>query len=757
MIDAWQETYENYVPLKGHALDEKHDQMPGTGKGFTIGGRENKRALGRSSEASSPLANAIQDLTGTLIRKRKNEVGNAFLKLAQENPNESYWNVYTDENPDTDRKISHRMTEDSKKARAKAKREGDPIPEAEYTETVTEQAVPMAMMPDRYFTTKKDGKTYYIKLEDPRLMKAMKNIGPDTSNFVIQTLGTINRFLSSVNTSYNPEFVVGNFARDIQTAVLNLSAEQSAEDGKAKGEKIAAKTVKDVPVAMRTIYRSMRGWKKNNTEWANYFEEFQADGAKTGYFDMKDIDGQAKDVQRLIDISKGGFKGGFYKWTKATGKFIEDVNSSVENAVRLSAYVNARKAGISKMKAASLAKNMTVNFNRKGEVGTTLNALYMFANASIQGSMNFARTMGSLKGKPGDGVWQRLNTAQKISIGLMGGSFALAMANRTGAGEDDDGENWYDKIPQYVKERNLVVMKSLLGGEQDGSYWKIPLPYGYNIFHVFGTSTEAVTNGNTSITQGATDLTLAALGSFSPIGFQDSKDLSTGILKNIAPTIAKPIVDVVANENFMGSSIYNENFPFGTPKPNSSLSRRSTPEIYKLVAEFLNDVSGGSQWRSGSIDINPDAMRYFVDYALGGAGKLALSKVPDNVYRRFNGIELPASRTVFLSRVNGQVLPYEDQSKFYDRRNEIGQIEEEYKALRGSERLKFRRENYKLLRLKPLIKGTERKLKFFRKQRNAIYTTNVSPALKDRRLKVVEQKMKRVIDRFNKEYKKAQN
>jgi hypothetical protein len=755
MIDAWQETYENYVPLKGHALDEKHDQMPGTGKGFTIGGRENKRALGRSSEASSPLANAIQDLTGTLIRKRKNEVGNAFLNLVQENPNESYWNVYTDENPDTDRKVSHRMTEDSKKARAKAKREGSPIPEAEYTETVTEQAIPMAMMPDRYFTTKKDGKTYYIKLEDPRLMKAMKNIGPDTSNFVIQTLGKISRFLSSVNTSYNPEFVVGNFARDIQTAALNLSAEQSAEDGKAKGEKIAAKTVKDVPVAMRAIYRSLRGKDVRNNEWSNWFDEFREEGAKTGYFDMKDIDGQEKEIQSLINIAQGGAKGKATQWAKGSAKLVEDINQSVENAVRLSAYVNARKAGISKAKAASLAKNMTVNFNRKGEVGTTLNALYMFANASIQGSMNFARTMGSLKGQPGDPVWQRLNTAQKISIGLMSGSFALAMANRTGAGEDGDGENWYDKIPQYVKERNLVVMKSLLGGEQDGSYWKIPLPYGYNIFHVLGTSTEAVTNGNTSATQGAVDLSLAALGSFSPIGFQDSKDLSTGILKNIAPTVTKPIVDVVANENFMGGSIYNENFPFGTPKPNSSLSRRSTPEGYKTIAEFLNSASGGSQWRSGAIDINPDAMRYFVDYATGGAGKFITSKLPDNIYRVANDVELPISRTVFLNRVNGQVLPYEDQTKFYDRRNEIGQIEAEYKELKGSDRVKFRRDNYKLLRLKPLIKGTERQLKMMRKMRNAIYNQDLSPAEKDRKLKSIESKMKKVIDRFNMEYKKA--
>ncbi|MEH6578593.1 MAG: LPD38 domain-containing protein [Amphritea sp.] len=739
LIDAWESTYEYYVPLKGFSADERKDGLPRAGKGFTIGGKESKRAMGRSSQAASPLSYTVQDLTETLIRKRKNEVGNAFLNLVEENPNTGYWEVFTDENPETDRRIVKRKNAET----------------GEMEEVVKEQPIPMAMMTDRYFTTKRDGKTYYIKLEDPRLMKAMKNIGPDTSNFLIQGLSTVNRLLSSLNTSYNPEFVVGNFARDIQTAVLNLSAEQSRDDGKINGEAIVKQTVKDVPKAMRAAYRGLRGKQPKNAEWAQWFEEFREAGAKTGYFDMKDIDGQAKDVQQLIDIANGGFKGGFLKWTKASARLVEDANNAVENAVRLSAYVNARKAGISKAKAASLAKNMTVNFNRRGEMGTTLNALYMFANASIQGTVNFTRTMVGLKGEKGDPTWSRLSTAQKIAAGMMGAAYGIAMANRMAAGDDDDGENFYDKIPQYVKERNIVLMKSLFGGEQDGSYWKIPLPYGYNIFHVFGTSTEAVTNGNTEVGQAATDLALAALGSFSPIGFQNSDSVHGMILKNVTPTIGKPIVDVALNENFMGSSIYNKNFPFGTPKPDSSLSRRSTPEGYKAIAEFLNEVSGGSQWRSGAIDINPDVMRYFVDYFSGGAGAFVASKVPKNAYNLYNGVELPAHRTVFLSRINGKVLPYDDQSKFYDRRDEIGQIQEEFKALRGADRMAFYRENKGKMALRGQIKATEKRLKAMRKQRDRIYNMDLSPAARDRQLKEVELKMKAVIDRFNLRYGKA--
>ncbi len=756
MIDAWESKYEFYVPLKGWAADEKQEGTARTGSGFNIAGKESKRAMGRSSEAASPSSYAIQDLTETLIRRRKNEVGNALLKLVEDNPNKDYWQVFTNENPDIDRQIFRSETEASKQARTAAKKAGQPEPARQYQETVRETPIPMAMMSDKYFQTKRDGKAYFIKLEDERLMKAMKNIGPDTSSFLIRKLGAVNRVLSSLNTSYNPEFVVGNFARDVQTAVLNLMAEQSRDDGKALGEKIAKQTVKDIPKAMKAVYRGLRNKDEAaGGEWQKWFTEFREAGAKTGWFDMKDIDGQAADLQSLISMSKGGVKGTAMKWFKATGQMVEDLNGSVENAVRLSAYVNARKAGISQAKAASLAKNMTVNFNRRGEVGTTLNALYMFANASIQGSMNFARTMIGLKGQKGDPIWQRLNTAQKVAAGLVMGSYAIAMANRLGAGEDDDGENWYDKVPDYVKERNLVIMKSLLGGEQDGSYWTIPLPYGYNIFHVLGNSVEATTNGTTSIGEAATDLTLAALGSFSPIGFQESQSLTGTVVRNITPTIGKPLVDIGFNENFMGTSIYNENFPFGTPKPESQLGRRSTPEGYKAIAEFLNDVSGGSQWRSGYIDINPDVMRYVANYFTGAAGKFVFDKAPNNIYHLATLTPIESREALFYSRVSGKVLPYADREAFYSRRDEIGQIEAEWKGLTGSERMRFYRDNRDILALRPLMKSTEKQLKLIRQQRDRIYALDLPRREQEARMEVIEARMKRVIDQFNRRYREA--
>ncbi|EFB2993063.1 hypothetical protein C0017_005056, partial [Escherichia coli] len=525
VVDAWQNAYRYYVPLKGQDVDGVVS-LPRTGKGFTIGGRESRQAMGRASRAQSPSTQAIQDLSESLIRNRKNEVGNAFLKLVQDNPDKDYWQVFTNERPDTMRAIAERV-----------------VPETgETRHEVVERPVPMAMMADRYFTTKKNGKTYYIKLHDPRLMRAMKNMGPETSNAVIRTLGKVNRFLATVNTSYNPEFLVSNFIRDVQTAVMNLKAEQGRSDGKLKGldNLSALAVVKDSRSAMSAVYASLRGktLTGNGAQWQKVWKEFVEDGGKTGWFNMGDLEGQQKEMDRLVSLAKGGWKGQSIGAWHSFLNLVEDANGAVENALRLSAYKHARDAGLSRQQAASLAKNMTVNFNRRGEQGALMNSLYMFANASIQGTANLVRTLGHLNGDgplPERLRWKNLNVPQKIALAAVGAGYLLGSLNRSVAGEDDDGVNWYDKVPSHVKERNLVIMKSMFGGKA-GEYWSIPLPYGYNVFFLLGHTAEGVAAGDLTASRAAGNVVGGVLGAFSPIGSETSETLSGALLKNAAPT-----------------------------------------------------------------------------------------------------------------------------------------------------------------------------------------------------------------------------
>lgn len=738
VVDAWQNAYKHYVPLKGQDAD---GTVPRTGRGYVISGKESKMAMGRNSRAQSPSTQAIQDLTESLIRNRKNEVGNAFLKLVQDNPDKDYWQVFTDDKPDTTRRVVEKNDPET----------GETIRQVE------EMPVPMAMMSDRYFTTKKDGKTYYIKLHDERLMRAMKNMGPETGNVVIQTLARVNRFMSAMNTSLNPEFLVSNFVRDMQTAVMNLKAEQGRDDGKLNGRDIAMKTVRDSGIAMKAIYASLRGKSLTGkgADWQKTWKEFVEDGAKTGWFRMDDLNGQMKEMDHLVSLAKGGWKGqGIQSWHSFT-KLVENANNAVENALRLSAYKHARDAGISRAQAASLAKNMTVNFNRRGEQGVLLNSLYMFANASIQGTANMMRSLAHLNG---DGPllqrlrWSNLNMAQKMALTAVGAGYLLGSLNRAGAGQDEDGVNWYDKVPDYVKEHNLVIMKSLFGGKA-GEYWSIPLPYGYNMFYLLGSTAEGVTRGNLTASKAAGNIVGGMLGAFNPLGSEDSKTLTGALFKNAAPTILRPVADLWANESFMGTPIYQENFPTGTPKPESTLGRRSTPEAYKAFANWLNTLTGGSQYRSGALDINPDKMKYWIDYVSGGMGRFA-GKTIDAAAKTYNGIDIPPQQIPFLGKISGKVMPYADQQAMYDHIDELRQYNAELKSLSGADRAAFRNKYSGQLSMNGIIHQSEIQLKNLRKQRDEVYSDPTLTARQQAdRVLMIEQNMKKVVDSFNQEYR----
>lgn len=318
--------------------------------------------------------------------------------------------------------------------------------------------------------------------------------------------------------------------------------------------------------------------------------------------------------------------------------------------------------------------------------------------------------------------------------------------------EKNDPVNWYDKVPDYVKEHNLVIMKSLFGGKP-GEYWSIPLPYGYNMFFLLGGTAEGVIRGDLKATRAAGNIVGGLLGAFNPLGSEDSKTLTGTLLKNATPTIFRPAMDLAMNENFMGTQIYRENFPGGTPKPESTLGRRSTPEAYKVFADWLNRTSGGSQYRSGAVDINPDIMKYWIDYVSGGMGRFA-GKTIDAAAKSYNGTDIPSQQIPFLGKISGQVLPYDDQQKMYDRIDELRQYDAELKTLRGADRTAFLNKYRGQISMNGIIHQTQSQLKNLRKQRDEIYSDpTLSAREQSQRVKAVELRMKAVTDHFNRAYR----
>ncbi|EBK5510432.1 ORF6N domain-containing protein [Salmonella enterica] len=307
-------------------------------------------------------------------------------------------------------------------------------------------------------------------------------------------------------------------------------------------------------------------------------------------------------------------------------------------------------------------------------------------------------------------------------------------------------------VRDYVKEHNLVIMKSLFGGKA-GEYWSIPLPYGYNMFYLLGSTAEGVTRGNLTASKAAGNIVGGMLGAFNPLGSEDSKTLTGTLFKNAAPTILRPVADLWANESFMGTPIYQENFPTGTPKPESTLGRRSTPEAYKAFANWLNTLTGGSQYRSGALDINPDEMKYWIDYVSGGMGRFA-GKTIDAAAKTYNGTDIPPQQIPFLGKISGKVMPYADQQAMYDHIDELRQYNAELKSLSGADRAAFRNKYSGQLSMNGIIHQSEIQLKNLRKQRDEVYSDPTLTARQQAdRVLMIEQNMKKVVDSFNQEYR----
>lgn len=621
--------WKNYVPLKTVDMDG----MPGPGRGFSIGGRESKRALGRHSEAGQVLENLMLQTERLIIRSEKNKVANAFLNMVLQNPREGLWEVA---------KVKHkRVLNDG---------------EVRFVPNHT------AAFADNVIQAKRNGQTYLITVHDPLIARAMKNLSQEDRHEAIDkvfyALGAINRYFALINTSLNPEFVITNLARDIQTAFINLSAEQSM--------KMAGAMVKDIGPAIRGAFRVIRKRPGPKTEYQQWYEEYAAQGGKVGFFGLEPVGVRQRQLERLIKRTDGDLWWNTVEGYKAVAKYIMDMNATIENATRLAAYANARKRGFSKAQAASLAKNLTVNFNRKGELGTVINSLYLFANASIQGTTRLVQMLKTKRGKA-------------IFAGIAIGAFALDAFNRAiSEASDGEDEDPYKRLTDFEKQRNLIIMRL------DGTYYKIPLPYGYNVPYVIGAQIGGLLDGDKPL-DASLKVLHAMVESFNPLGGSD-------IYQTLAPTLADPFVQIERNTSFSGSMLRPEQNKF-EPVPDSQLAFKSASPTAKWIAETLNEKTGGNEVRPGGIDVSPSSIEVVASTIVGGAGRFAT-----NLYRYPAGT---SDRVPIAHRFYGKPPEWYEQKLYYKNMQEVDTVARELKLLveKGEDPSEFIENNLDKLQL----------------------------------------------------------
>ena len=605
--EEYKNGYEFYVPLKGTSQNQSNAIQRVIGKGYSVNSKGLWQAQGRKSISNNPLMQAILDHEDVIIRAEKNHVGQSFLSFAERFPNENIYEIRS----------------------ARFKPEYDEKGEQVGVDKIDK------MIKDNEFSVWVKGSQKIITIYDPALLRGLKNLGIEKS---IPVLNTVNSYLRNVTTMVNPEFLLTNFERDLQTAMINLGGEQSL--------KVAKDVLRDLPKAMKGIYSNLK--EETGSEWSTHFDDFKAHGAKTGWLNMETLEEKTKSFEKMLNKLEEPHK--VAQAAKATLEFISDMNETVENAIRLSAYVNAQKIGMSKQRAAALAKNLTVNFNKKGEWGAIINSLYLFSNAGIQGSAKLISVMKHPK-------------ARRIGYGLIASSVLLSMLNKFNDGDDDD----YDKMPDWYKDTHWIFV---IPGSKN--HIKIKQPYGYNIFNVLGNIISDGITGRTDFSNSFGRVLSSLEDAFNPFGSSGS------LAQLVAPTALDPFIQLAENKTFTGAPIRKEQFPYQPYKPANEMHFKSVNPYAKEFTAWLNEVTGGRPTtathlgKSGLVDINPEDIEFVMDFLGGGAGKFVKNTLTTGTTLATDG-KFPEIRNIpFVRQAVGKSTEENLFGKMYDMLQESG-------------------------------------------------------------------------------------
>lgn len=701
--DLLTERYQNYVPLMGADTGLSEDvtgertKTIGTGAGFDVRGNDIILAEGRNTRATDILAYSFQKYMDSIIRSEKNRVMQTAEQFA----------------------ISY--------------------PENRVIEVLPKGETGNPQAPD-IIAFKDNGETKYLRINDPRLADVMKNRASPVLGSFIEKLASVNRYFAFINTQASPEFVISNFARDLQTALVNINSDQ------AQG--LARDLLKNIRPALKATYRAELGKPDQGSRMDVFYRQFKAAGGRMTFFGLKDFQTLQRQIQSKL--AGGGSNAATRVFRLALDR-VGQLNGAVENATRLATFATLKERGFTDQQAAYAARNITVNFTRKGTAGPLLNAVYLFFNANIQGSARIVQALATSR------------KAQKLVLAVMVAGFFRDILNRIIGGEDETGMPLYDKIPEYQRRQNFIIMNPL-AEEMGVQYFKFPMPYGYSVFDFAGqlvgdVMPREIYGGGKSPMQAATSLALAAIDNFNPIGG------SYSLLQALSPTILTPVADLALNQDFSGRPIMPTLNPFDpVPPPDSQRYWNNVNPASKWVTEKINELTGGSRARAGAIDVSPETLDYGFEFIAGAVGKfgervmMAPIRAAKVAAGQEDAVDLIGDIPM-VRKVTGSVPSFVDVKRYQDVRKEILTIDKELKLAkqeRDTEKVReILRDAKPELRLVNMVKATEQDLKELRTQKRKLQEMDknrTNPAIQ-KRLDANRERQKalmiRTLERYN--------
>jgi hypothetical protein len=686
---AIKEKYKFYVPLHREGYD---DTLFGSSRGLKPSGRAIKVRGGSIRNVVNIVGNSISNLEKAINLAEKAISTKALKGLVDDNPDPTVWRLKTEKkSPHFDSAGNIRMYPD------------------------------MFSMGDNEFRFMADGKQYLLEVnrddKDAMLMLRTLRADDSMSGPIVNTLSKVNRFLARVNTSWSPEFVVTNFARDLQSAGINI------RDTDIKSKRLFRGAIESA----RAIYRVERE-KQKGDELEALYGRFKKAGGKIGWADVHgSVERLSKSLSKDLEILEG--KRPAYKIVRDWMKWIEDANTSVENGVRLHTFKLAVDQEMTDERAAQIASDLTVDFTKKGAAGPVINSLYLFANAGIQGSYRIIRA----------GI--KSPKVRNIMAGIIGAGFLNGLLNSFSGGDDDDGEDYFNKIDDFVRERNAIFM---IPGTR-GKYVKLPLPWGYNfMWNVGNEMSRAFTKQNYNPIKGAARIASVFANAFNPVA-------SGTLLQTIAPTILDPFAQVSENKNWFGGDLMPaKNIFEKAPTPDSQRYWKSARGLSVWVAGQLNSITGGDKIKQGAIDISPETLDLIVD-TVGGSALRFFTDIADIPQKMIREEKTAIHQYPFVRRVAGEPSEWANSKTYHENVEEVFVAQERLKAYRGTDLYQTAYEDSKSMT--PLFGAAnwaESNLRKLRTQKKAAEATK-----NNKSVKLIEERMNEVYVRFNKWYNES--
>ena len=630
--------YEFYIPLRG--FDEKtsaeaYAYLTNKHSAFNA---PIKTARGRKSKADDPFAYLQSMAEGAIMQGNRNMlVKQRFLNFVLNHPSDlvsvsEIWLAYdavTDEwkpvfpdnieSTDTPKEVEQKMQDFEERMKALKQQNPDQYKRGKDAVGIPYRVVDNQDLRQHQVVVRRGGRDYVITINgNPRLAQALKGqTNPDNDmsgaiGAILRAGENINRQLSAFYTTRNPDFVVSNFIRDMLYANSMVWVKESPNYALRFHRNCSMLN----PAAMKILLSKYR---KGTLDMSNkteaMFHQFMMNGGETGYANLRDIEQHKNDIRKELKRANGKLK--LSRALSLLDEKFDELNRAVENCARFAAFVTSREMGRSIDRSIYDAKEISVNFNKKGSGAKFLNKTgqtklgnsiafvsglgrsgYVFWNAAIQGTTNFGRQM---KRHPAKAF-----TAAAVMF-IMG----ALVASLGGDDDDDDDKNAYYNLPEWVRRSNILF--------RAGDSWiSIPLPVEYRAFYGMGELMTSVFSGKEHLTGG--EIAEAILGQATqvlPIDFLDGG----GGWNAFIPSVGKPFSEAyIFKKSWTGMPIYKDT-PYNQEMPEWTKAYSSANKHIVNLAALLNETTGGDPYAKGAIDFNPAKIEYMLNGYFSGVFK----------------------------------------------------------------------------------------------------------------------------------------